>query len=232
MQRALERLTSMTPETPIHRDDRSCSFRPATRGTVGQPEEREVLVPHFLREEITSSALAVTRLNHTSSSFKEVLEVAAAAYGRTVEEVSYSVDAYAEIYAARSNGIVVGSISVVRAVLGPIVFEEHYPFDLLNALRPILCCAYRLCVLPSFSGDGKVSRALMKASWADEMVRGVRAAVVHVNERMVPYYEKLGFVKVRRGRFRNPRYGTISHIMICPASTRHKSAFHRICLEF
>ena len=210
----------------------SSGFLPVTLLRDELPEEHEVFVPRFLLEEIRSPALAVTRLTHTSSSFTEILDVAASAYGRQLADVSYPVDKYAEIYAVRSNRRIVGTISVVRAALGPIVFEEMYPLALLSALRPVLCCAYRLCVLPSFSGDGRVSRALMKASWADEMLRGVRAAAVHVNERMVPYYQKLGFIEVRNGHFRNPRYGTPSHIMICPASIRHRSAFRRICLEF
>src|SRR5215467_14014620 len=131
--------------------------------------DTKLMLPGFLQAEIDAAELVITRVSYNSASFKDVLSVASRAYRKPMESVSYPADEYSEIYAARCNDKMVGTISATRASLGSIVFEEHYPIAVLQRFRPILCSAYRLCVIQSLANATKVSRILMMACWADEM---------------------------------------------------------------
>ena len=191
--------------------------------------EIDLSMPAFLRNQIETVGLSMTSVKFNSPSFVEVLKIAAQAYQKPVVDVCYAADEYSEIYSAWFRDEIVGTISVTRAAMGPIVFEEHYPEIILNKFRPVLCSAYRLCVAQRHINNAWISKTLMLSCWADELARGMRLAAIHANSRLVPFYKRFGYVAVKNGGFINPRYGTPSQVMVCPANHQHRSAFREIC---
>ena len=180
--------------------------------------------PKELKIGETTEGLRVYRCTSCSPLFQLVLEARAEVYGEAEPGATIdSFDGHSEQYVALGPGGVTYAMRATRDSKGPIECQEYYPRQLLEVLKDKVVSAGRFFRKPGIRTTRKASIEFIALAWADQVRLGSRLDVINATERLLRYYQRLGYVRHETGTFRHPRWHTESHVLFMPADPSRTS---------
>ncbi|MDA8743735.1 hypothetical protein N9N28_03775 [Rubripirellula amarantea] len=139
--------------------------------------------------------------------------------------VQFPFDAYSYHYGLLDGELAVGTLTVTRLVDGILDCQSIYPSCILKSFHQevFTTCKFRI------SGTGKSSfrtlRMMLRHAWRDQIVQGSRLVLINADQKLVPFYKRIGFEVIQDSEFVHPLLGTASICLLMRADPNSRSFF-------
>jgi len=169
-------------------------------------------------EDKTKNLKIITDFGTGNNTFDAVLHV------RRIENstpVVFDFDHYSQQYCLLHQSTPVGSMTITRHIHGPLDCSECYPHNLLEVYGPVLgsACKFRINPFP-FSGF-RTLRLMIREVWRDRLQDGTRLDLINAEQKLVPFYKRIGYSVIKGSDFFHPMLGTKSvSLMLATDPTR------------
>ncbi len=139
--------------------------------------------------------------------------------------VRFFFDSYSYHYGLIEGDVAVGTLTVTRLVDGALDCQSFYPSCLLDTFYGEVFTTCKFRIAGTAKSSFRTLRMMLRHAWSDQLEQGSRLVLINSDQKLVPFYKRIGFEVIENSEFIHPLLGTSSVCMLMRADPNAKSFF-------